>query len=227
VADKYPYMSGTGSLVQIVSHLRRSFPAGGVTADTLKKLGLAPNNESYIINALRFVDVIDEEGKKTEGATRVFSQHDDAAFQQAFAALVEAAYSGLFELHGGDAWTLDRDALIQFFRSTDDTSAIVGSRQASTFVALSSLSGHGDAPVVKTPSAKRAQGEARSPKPPAGKKAGTQVSPLARSGDGAHASARRDVGLTVRIEVNLPADGDQQTYDRIFKSIRENLIDAE
>ena len=25
----------------------------------------------------------------------------------------------------------------------------------------------------------------------------------------------------------LPADGDQETYDRIFKSIRENLIDAE
>lgn len=37
----------------------------------------------------------------------------------------------------------------------------------------------------------------------------------------------RDVGLTVRVEINLPADGDQETYDRIFKSIRENLIDAE
>jgi hypothetical protein len=39
--------------------------------------------------------------------------------------------------------------------------------------------------------------------------------------------ASRDVGLTVRIEVNLPASGDQETYDRIFKSIRTNLIDAE
>jgi len=34
------------------------------------------------------------------------------------------------------------------------------------------------------------------------------------------------VGLTVRIEVNLPADGDQDTYDKIFKSIRENLLNA-
>lgn len=34
------------------------------------------------------------------------------------------------------------------------------------------------------------------------------------------------VGLTVRIEINLPADGDQETYDRIFRSIRENLINA-
>ena len=31
-------------------------------------------------------------------------------------------------------------------------------------------------------------------------------------------------GLTVRIEINLPASGDQETYDRIFKSIRDNLL---
>jgi hypothetical protein len=30
----------------------------------------------------------------------------------------------------------------------------------------------------------------------------------------------------VRIEINLPADGDQETYDRIFKSIRENLLNG-
>jgi hypothetical protein len=35
-----------------------------------------------------------------------------------------------------------------------------------------------------------------------------------------------NVGLTVRIEINLPADGDQDTYDRIFKSIRENLLNG-
>lgn len=35
-----------------------------------------------------------------------------------------------------------------------------------------------------------------------------------------------DVGLTVRIEVNLPAGGEESTYDAIFKSIRKNLIDG-
>ena len=33
-----------------------------------------------------------------------------------------------------------------------------------------------------------------------------------------------NVGLTVRIEINLPANGSQATYDNIFKSIRENLL---
>jgi hypothetical protein len=37
---------------------------------------------------------------------------------------------------------------------------------------------------------------------------------------------QRNVGLTVRIEVNLPAAGDQETYDKIFRSIRENLLNA-
>ena len=38
---------------------------------------------------------------------------------------------------------------------------------------------------------------------------------------------KRDMGLTVRIEINLPPAADKETYDHIFKSIRENLIDAE
>src|SRR5574341_427195 len=140
MADKHPYLSGSGPLFQIVDHLRKSFPAGGVTADTLKKLGLAPNNETYVINILRFIEIIDDEGKKTEVAGKVLNQHDDAAFQKAFAGLVEKAYSDLFSLHGKDSWKLDVDTLIQYFRSADDTSAIVGRRQATTFQALSALS---------------------------------------------------------------------------------------
>jgi hypothetical protein len=34
------------------------------------------------------------------------------------------------------------------------------------------------------------------------------------------------MALTVRIEINLPAGGDQSTYDCIFKSIRENLLNS-
>ncbi len=33
-------------------------------------------------------------------------------------------------------------------------------------------------------------------------------------------------GLTVRIEINLPADASQDAYDKIFQSVRKNLIDG-
>ena len=231
MADKHPYVQGSGALLQMVNHLRRSFPAVGVTADTLRKLGLAPNNESYVINTLRFIGIIDEEGKKTDAAGGVFNQHDDAAFQTAFAELVESAYADLFSLHGNDAWDLDLDALIQYFRSTDDTSAIVGRRQAATFLWLSTLSGHAETPQAKASPAKRAQAERNVPKKvPKGKSAGItiqQEEPDSEPKAGGGGVRGRDVGLTVRVEINLPADGDQETYDRIFKSIRENLLNAD
>jgi len=34
------------------------------------------------------------------------------------------------------------------------------------------------------------------------------------------------LGLTVRVEVNLPADASQDAYDKIFQSLRKNLIDG-
>jgi len=58
VANKYPYVPSAGPLLRTVEHLRRSFPKE-VTADTLRKLGVAPKNESYVINVLRFLGVID------------------------------------------------------------------------------------------------------------------------------------------------------------------------
>jgi hypothetical protein len=59
VAEKHPYTSGSGGLVQAVNQLPKCVSAQ-VTADTLKKLGIAPNNETYIINILRFIGVIDD-----------------------------------------------------------------------------------------------------------------------------------------------------------------------
>lgn len=228
MADKHPYVSGSGPLFQIVAQLRKSFPPGGVTADTLKKLGLAPNNESYVINILRFIDVIDAEGKKTESAGKVFNQHADDAFATAFAGLVKKAYSDLFSLHGDDAWKLEQDALIQYFRSTDDTSAIVGRRQATTFQALSALSGYSELPAIKSGPTKKAPTDKKKAAKP--KKAEEILSkgPASSATGGSEEVGKnsKEFGLTVRIEINLPAAGDQDTYDRIFKSIRDNLIDG-
>ena len=103
MADSYPYISGAGNLVQAITHFRKSFPAT-VTADTLKKLGIAPNNESYVINTLRFIGVLDSESKKTPEATKAFSQHEDGDFNKEFAPLVQSAYKDLFEIHGDRAW---------------------------------------------------------------------------------------------------------------------------
>lgn len=228
MAEKHPYMSGSAGLVQVVAQLRKSFPPQ-VAADTLKKLDIAPNNETYVINTLRFVGVIDAEGKKNAHAASVFNKHDDAEFQAGFSKLIETAYSDLFSLHGENTWTLPTDKLISFFRSSDYTSSVVGQRQASTFQALASLSGKTDGSALRsTPKAKKAEksvSRVTAPKSES-KLSKATANPAATFGPANGNLPEAGVALTVRIEINLPANGDQETYDRIFKSIRENLLNA-
>jgi hypothetical protein len=207
----------------MINHLRRSFPSV-VDAGTVKRLGLAPKNESYLINILRFIDVIDGEGKKTERASKVFNMHEDDKFQAAFSELIKKAYRSLFEDHGEGAWNLDTDALITFFRQTDESSGVVGARQATTFRTLSALAGHGEAPEVRTASPQKARAakktEERTPRVSKGDQPESKQTNFG-------GPAMGQLGLSVRVEVNLPADANQETYDKIFQSIRRNLIDGQ
>jgi hypothetical protein len=36
--------------------------------------------------------------------------------------------------------------------------------------------------------------------------------------------SKKEMALTVRIEINLPAEASAETYDNIFKSIKVNLL---
>lgn len=217
----HPYISSNGAIAAAITHFRKSFPAV-VNAETLKKLGIASNNESYLISILRYVGAIDEEGKKTTKAATVFSSHDDNDFQAGFEEMVKQAYAELFALHGDSAWTLPAGKLISFFRTTDKSSDIVGRRQAATFQALSSFAGHGEPPEPSKPS-KSKDGRAEG--------LGSAVLPRTKRSPKAELASEKvhlnDVSLTVRVEVNLPPGADQETYDRIFRSIRENLLSAE
>jgi len=225
MAGRHPYVTAPGYLVQVLTQFKKSFPPI-VTAETLKKLGFAPQNESYILNILRYLGFIDQDGNKTPDAIKIFSLHDKDTFASEFGKKVSEAYSDLFELHTDETWELDSDGLITFFRSSDGTTERVGKLQASTFRTLASFSGHGE--VNEKAPIKQSSTSAKSKAPKA-----KSISFLAKEseeskvkGDSGESNKKRDIGLTVRIEINLPADGTQETYDRIFKSIRENLLDG-
>ena len=221
MADRHPYISGGGALVKAVQQFRSSLP-GKIDANVLKKLGLAPKNESFLINILQFIGVITEDGTATEAAREVFAIHEDVAFKEQFAKMVREAYVDLFNLHKDNAWSLDQSGLITYFRHADQTSALVGTRQATTFQTLAALAGHGEIPAAR-PTRER---QAKQPKTAKAEQQDLKTASegAAASGAAAQRRAQRDLGLTVRIEINLPASGDQETYDRIFKSIRENLL---
>lgn len=220
MAEKHPYMSGGGALVKAIQYLRKSLPTT-IDASVLKKLGLAPKNESYLINILQFIKVIKEDGTPTDEARSVFTQHDDAAFAKGFSAMVKKAYADLFSLHGDEAWSLEQPTLVTYFRQSDRTSDVVGTRQATTFQTLAALSGRREEPTPSVPSSRKEKPVRQKAKK---EKKEVRTDKTTRLNMGGAKS--RDLGLTVRIEINLPASGDQETYDKIFKSIRENLLNV-
>lgn len=133
--------------------------------------------------------------------------------------MVRTAYKDLFDLRGDDVWTMARDDLIGYFRTTDKTGAIIGARQAGVFQALRVLSGYEQVEIGP------AKAKGKSAKPKAAKTSKNtkkiEVQPTVIQ---EKLPAKRDMALTVRIEINLPAEGSQQTYDNIFKSIKANLF---
>ncbi len=221
MADKHPYSPGPGGITAAISQFQRSFPKT-VTAETLKKLSIAPKNESYIINVLRFIGAIDAEGNRTEPAARVFSKSGED-FQKDFEGIIKEAYADLFALHADAAWTLPRDKLKAFFRHSDQTTDLVGGLQAATFQVLAGFAGHGQvAPPAQTKAATKSK-PAKAGSPKKAKEAASVVMPPPPAPNG---ESTRNFGLTVRVEVNLPSDGSQEAYDRIFRSIRENLLNG-
>ncbi len=175
MADRHPYVSGTGVLVQVLDHLKKSFPAN-LNAEVLKKLGFAPKNESYIINTARFLKLIDDKGARTDKAQKTFTLQDESTFQKAFSEIVKSAYSDLFSLHGDGAWSLDDSKLITFFRQTDQSSQLVGSRQAGAFKALAAYAGHVDPAVSQKAKTSKQDTKPSSPKKPKATSKGAEVS---------------------------------------------------
>lgn len=218
----HPYISGPGNIAQMIAFLRKNFPAT-VTSETVKKFGLASNNESYVINALQFLGLIDEEGKRTTEGHDLLVLPDDK-FSGAFEGLVKKAYSDLFELRGEDAWKMTKTELTGYFRTTDKTSEVIGGRQAGVFQVFRSLAGHDS---VEDKAAPKSPSKARSGKV---KPATLQAKSKPATADDTKgkteldsSDGHKDMALTVRIEISLPPNGSKETYDNIFKSIRANL----
>lgn len=227
MAEKHPYTSAPGHIAATLSQLRKAFP-NVVNAETLKKFEIAPNNETYILNILKFLKIIDGEGKKNTSVAPLFHKNDDE-FEPGLATLVRDAYTHVFETYGEDGWNTPTSKLIAFFRTHDDTSEVVGTRQAATFRALAKFSGKGSSAEPTVPKSKAAT----KTKPSANKTTTTGVPtasvtnlPLASGAIADNGQQPTAMALTVRVEINLPPGGDQATYDAIFKSIRENLLNG-
>ena len=144
----HPYTSGAGNISSMIEKLRSNFPTL-VTSDIVKQYGIAPQNESSIINALQFIGIIDSDGKPIPENKKMFSLSKDEEFQKEFSKIIENAYKKLFDLYGDKTWTIDDPSLISFFRTNDETSDTIGRRQAKAFQVFAALSGKTELPTTR------------------------------------------------------------------------------
>jgi hypothetical protein len=147
--------------------------------------------------------VVDEEGKRVVTKSSAFVQQREDAFSSEFEKLIKDAYRDIFELHGDHAWDLDKNDLTHFFRTSDHSSEVVGERQAGTFAYLAAVAGHAREPAMPEAARRRDASATRKSRSVGKASAPRRIEEL-RVSDGAPR-----FGLTVRIEVNLPAEGDQ------------------
>jgi hypothetical protein len=101
----FPYANSNNAMSQLIDQLKKRFPPK-IDSGVLKTLNIAPNNESYVINALKFINVVTPEGIPNPDVHDLFVEGAEE-FAKGFAVLVENAYKPLFDLHGDTVWTLD------------------------------------------------------------------------------------------------------------------------
>lgn len=223
----YPQAMVTGGLAQLITHLRtKQFPAK-VEAKNLQAINIAPKNESYVLNTLRFIGVLDKDGSRIDAAHKVFVLADDQ-FQSQFAEMVKIAYQGVFDLHGDSAWSEGKDILVSFFRQTDKSTEITGKRQADTFIKLAEIAGKRASSSSNNQKAASPKAKNGAPKPKSNSKVATQATPSQPSGTPVPVNptvpqSGTGLSLAIKIEMVLPTTDKKEVYDALFQSIKENF----
>ncbi len=219
----YPSIAGANNIINIIKQLRNNFPPN-IDVKTIKKYEIAPKAEKPIVNMLIFLKLIDENGKPIPKNANVFLK-DGTDFQLGFAKIIQDAYDKLFELYGDTTWNSNDKILLAFFR--EEVGGALGSAQyrVKTFKVLAELAGKRDARSKPTMHVKSsAPTKINKPKQDTPKINAPKSAPIITPTEKLQLTPSGNFALSVRIEVNLPSDGTKETYDNIFKSIRENLI---
>lgn len=185
----------------------------------VKDIGFKSSNHHALIPLLKGLDFLSDNGTPTER----YKQFLDASrWRVVLAEAVLEAYSDIFVLKGKPN---DTDlAMIQGkFKSTYNLSELQAERCARTFLALLKLSDLKTISQDKTPDATlKLGGDNDTPEAGAEGGGGKEV-----SGNGKVSLDRtpKPIGLHYNIQIHLPATKDIETYNAIFKSIKEHLID--
>ncbi|MEM0314326.1 MAG: DUF5343 domain-containing protein [Candidatus Bathyarchaeia archaeon] len=190
----YPYILNTGRLKSFLELIPRIGVPDKITVQTLPRLGYTSENDRPIVKILKFIGFIDSDGVPTQD---YMNFRDTSIAGVVMAKVLRRAYCELFNVYP-DAYKRDDETLKNFFRPTTRASEQVVERMVDTFKALCSYADFETSKEAETLEAAAKIMELR--------------------------AAPKSITLNININLNLPLTDDGSVYDKIFKSIRENLF---
>jgi hypothetical protein len=185
----------------------------------IKDIGFKSSNHHAFIPLLKGLNFLSDNGTPTER----YKQFLDASrWRVVLAEAVLEAYSDIFVLKGKPT---DSDlAMIQGkFKSTYNLSETQADRCARTFLALLKLCDPKTISQDKTPDPATNDGDDDNGSDLGADSSGNNE--VLGNGKIDSRDLSKPIGLHYNIQIHLPATKDVETYNAIFKSIKEHLID--
>lgn len=199
------YLASVKNVPSIFQKMQDGVPPERFHVDHLKGIGFTSSNDRAFIPLLKDLGFLTSDGQPTQ---RYRDYRDRARSKAVMAEALREAYPDLFQINE-IITKADREAVTGRFKSLHDSSDRVAEAQSSTFFALLDLADLGAAAKVPKIEIETALGNASS-------------QGRARRDDG----VMKDVTLTYRFEIQLPATRDVDVYRAIFRAIKEELIDG-
>jgi hypothetical protein len=141
-----PYGPSRGTL-QALQLLRRTTPTR-IDSDFLRVNKIAPGNEYKVVGALRFLDLIDEDGRPTESSRLLKTK--GATYTLALQDIVRNAYSGVF--HKMKPKEITRDGIYNYFVTEGGLGAEMATKATRFLIKLCRLAEIEIAPDAAQPS---------------------------------------------------------------------------
>jgi uncharacterized protein DUF5343 len=209
------YVVATGRIPDYFAAIQKGAAPSRFTTDFLENLGFKAKNDRQFIPLLKALRFLDESNVPTQ----VYRDYlDDKRAKAVLAKQILAAYEGIFELDRAANQAAAAD-LKGRFKSLANVSEPVSNWMALTFRGLCDLA---DFSATASPAPALEQEADTPPEPPAlvsiSRDPVSGVEPPLPS-----AAPLGGIGLSYRIEINLPNTTDVEVYRAIFKALREHL----
>lgn len=206
---EYAYTSGTGKLKKFLDEIHTSGVPGKLTHKELEKRGYRTKEDRRIVSILKAIGFADNSGVPTK---RYTDYRNNDISKKVLAEGIREGYPNLFRTYP-NAYKQDPKKLQAFFSSDTTLGAQAVNYIVGTFQALCSLANFdGEDTPINTDGKELTEpsgNNSTSPKVP--------ISPEMIEGS--------SVTINVNLQLSLPETKDYEIYDKIFESLKKNLLD--